>query len=115
MIDQKRKEGGGSTTTRASDEDIPYELGKELVELQHDAKLLLESLTRTGDDLARLVEVQVKQRPHLTLGIAAGVGYVLGGGLPNFVGKAAVRLGVRAAVSYAVGRIIQSVAGEPEA
>jgi ElaB/YqjD/DUF883 family membrane-anchored ribosome-binding protein len=121
MIDQKRKEGGATKAARSEKSgkgeeegilDIGPSLGKELGALQHDAKVLFDSISRTGDGLAKAVEEQVKARPHVALGVAAGVGYVLGGGLPSFVSKTAIRMGFRAALSFAVGRIIANLAGE---
>jgi len=46
-----------------------------------------------ADYAMELVQDQCKNHPFRTLGVAAGVGYVLGGGLPKFL----VRLGMLAA------------------
>jgi hypothetical protein len=128
MIDQKRKDagggggaaGGGSGTKSRPEksegrrEDSGIRFGKELGALQHDAQILFESLARTGDGLTRSLEEQLQARPLAVLGVAAGVGYILGGGLPSFVTKTALRMGFRAATSFAVGRILANIAGQPE-
>jgi hypothetical protein len=50
-------------------------------------------LQATLDTALELVETQAKEHPFRTLGIAMGLGYVLGGGLPKIL----VRLGMLAA------------------
>ena len=50
-------------------------------QIRHDAEALAASLQDAADDLQRCLTAQVEQRPFTTLGVAAGVGYLLGGGL----------------------------------
>lgn len=50
-------------------------------------------LQSTLDTALEMVETQAREHPFRTLGIAMGVGYVLGGGLPKML----VRLGMLAA------------------
>jgi len=56
-------------------------LGDHGREIQHEAEALATAVRDTADDVQRFLTEQVKQRPFTTLGVAAGVGYVLGGGL----------------------------------
>jgi len=56
---------------------------------------------------ADLVSAQARSHPYRTLGIAFGVGYVLGGGLPRFV----VRMAGMAALRSLTHAIVGSVDG----
>lgn len=53
---------------------------------------------------AALVE-QLEERPYVTLGVAAGVGYVVGASMPR-LGGAALRLGGRVAANMAFSRLV---------
>ena len=50
-------------------------------QIHHDAGALAAALREAADEVERYVTQQVEERPYATLGVAAGVGYVLGGGL----------------------------------
>ena len=50
-------------------------------QIQHDAEALAAALRDATDGVQRYLTAQVAQRPFGTLGVAAGVGYLLGGGL----------------------------------
>ena len=56
-------------------------LGDHCRQIHHDAHALAAAVQEATDDLERYLTEQVAQRPYTTLGVAAGVGYVLGGGL----------------------------------
>ena len=56
-------------------------LGDHGRQIQHDVHALAAAVQEASDDLERYLTEQVEQRPYTTLGVAAGVGYVLGGGL----------------------------------
>lgn len=53
-----------------------------------------------------LVRGQLTQQPYVALAVAAGVGYVLGGGVPRVVVRALVGLGGRWAVERATARFV---------
>jgi hypothetical protein len=78
-----------------------------------DAGIDMNALIETA---AEQIADQARTHPVRTLGIAFGVGYVLGGGLPRFVvrmGTAAlVRTAGRAAIAAVPwGRLVESVRG----
>lgn len=50
-------------------------------QIRDDAAALAAEVESTGDDLERYLTDLVRQHPLRTLGAAAGLGYVLGGGL----------------------------------
>jgi hypothetical protein len=64
-----------------------------------DAMSSVEQLYRVGD---AFLERQAHERPHLLLGAAAGIGFVLGGGLAWRMTGALVNLVGRMAVTHAV-------------
>ena len=58
-----------------------HSLGNHARQIHHDVHALAAAVQDAADDLERYVTEQVEQRPYITLGAAAGVGFVLGGGL----------------------------------
>jgi len=96
------REGGGS--------DNLSERGKMIM---RDAQALTSSVQETAQLFNRTLAEQVKLRPYTTIGIAAGVGYLLGGGLATrFTGVAfatAYRLGLALAARELSERV--SIAG----
>ena len=56
-------------------------LGDHGRQIQHDAEALAAAVRDATDSVQRYLTAQVEERPFTTLGVAAGVGYVLGGGL----------------------------------
>ena len=56
-------------------------LGDQCRQIRHDAHALARAVQGATDDLERYITERVEERPYATLGAAAGVGYVLGGGL----------------------------------
>jgi ElaB/YqjD/DUF883 family membrane-anchored ribosome-binding protein len=50
-------------------------------QIQHDAEILAAAVRDATDGVQRYLTAQVEQRPVSSLGVAAGVGYLLGGGL----------------------------------
>jgi len=64
----------------------------------------LRQVTRGGEGLLR---DRLERRPYATLAVAAGVGYVLGGGIPSGL----VRLLLGLTIEHAVTRFATSQAG----
>ena len=92
------------------------------------------SLTETADQAVQsigalytavdsVLQKQVQANPYATLGVAAGVGFVLGGGLASPMGQMLLRVGVRAfgpplvnaLISTALERAKLTPAAEPNA
>lgn len=59
----------------------PRSLADHGRQIHHDVHALAAAVQDAADDVERYVTEQVEQRPYTTLGVAAGVGFVLGGGL----------------------------------
>ncbi|MFN2425264.1 MAG: hypothetical protein ABR587_02310 [Candidatus Binatia bacterium] len=56
-------------------------LGSHARQLRSDTRALVAEIASTRADLEGALADNARQRPYLTLTAAAGVGYVLGGGL----------------------------------
>ena len=89
---KKQKNGMNSSTT-------PTELRDAL----DDVTSSIGDLYRAADTFAT---EQARERPYLFLGVAAGIGFVLGGGLASRLGATLLGMGSRLAAS----RIMQELA-----
>jgi ElaB/YqjD/DUF883 family membrane-anchored ribosome-binding protein len=90
----------------------PHSLGDHRRQIQHDAEALAATLRDATDGVQRYLTAQVEQRPFSTLGVAAGVGYVLGGGLRSRLTVvllgAVTRVGTALVARELGSRIVQS-------
>jgi ElaB/YqjD/DUF883 family membrane-anchored ribosome-binding protein len=84
-------------------------LGDHSREIHDDVHALAAAVQDAADDLERYVTAQVHRRPWSTLGVAAGVGFVLGGGLRSrlttVVFGAATRLAMAVAARELAARL----------
>jgi ElaB/YqjD/DUF883 family membrane-anchored ribosome-binding protein len=64
----------------------------ELKDAWEDVSASLGDLYRAADSFA---SEQTRTRPHVALGVAAGVGFVLGGGLASRIGGTLLSVGTR--------------------
>lgn len=72
---------------------------------RHEAQALADAVAGILDELSTLVCTEVRAKPHLALSAAAGIGYVLGGGIPTPVGRLLLDQGLRVAVTVALARL----------
>jgi F420-0:gamma-glutamyl ligase-like protein len=73
-------EGEGAVRVAPLLSDL-HSMGHHARQIGHDAATLARDVETTGDDLERYLTERVRSRPYSTIGAAAGLGYVLGGGL----------------------------------
>lgn len=66
------------------------------VSLTQSADQALQSVTSLYSALDGVLQRQLQESPYVTLAAAAGVGFVLGGGMRSPIGQLLVRLSVRA-------------------
>jgi hypothetical protein len=59
-------------------------------EIQTEAQHAVEDAVDLVSETNQFVRGQLVVRPYVTLGAAAGVGYLLGGGLPRWVARMAI-------------------------
>jgi len=64
--------------------------------LVESADQALQSVGSLYNALDSIVSKQVRERPYVTLAAAAGVGFILGGGMRSPIGQVLMRVGVRA-------------------
>ena len=74
-------------------------IGEHARRVQDDATKLASEVRETTADLESYLTEQVHQRPVVTLGAAAALGYVLGGGLRTQFTVVLLGLGARLAMA----------------
>lgn len=102
-------ETGNSGNSAARGTHPPSQHGRSLADygrqIQHDA----HALTATVQDATAGVEghltAQVTRRPYATVGVAAGVGYALGGGLSSWLTVALIGAATKLAMALAAREI----------
>ncbi len=67
--------------------------------IHRDAAMLAAEVQGTTADLEHYLTDQVERRPYRTLGVAAGIGYVLGGGLRSRLTAVVLTAAARVAVA----------------
>lgn len=85
------------------------ELLRQTREARSSAMALLGNVQSVVGLANDAVREQLHARPYLTMGAAAGAGYVLAGGLASTVTKQLLRAGTKAATAYVVGIVLQKV------
>lgn len=91
-------------------------LGERSREVRDQATALSKSVQTAVKDIDQVLERQMVERPYAVLGIAAGVGFVLGGGLSPMIFRRALGLGTKLAIDLALaGALGAAVNGNGEA
>lgn len=81
------------------------QVGARLEELGQEVDQLGASLNGTVDEVGNLLRSQLQVRPYTTLGMAAGAGFILAGGLSVRMTSALLGLGGR----LLANRVLQEV------
>ena len=81
--------------------------------LRADLRALAEAATHLTRGWQSLVRDRIERRPYATLATAAGVGYVLGGGLPTSLLRVLVGVGGRIAVERLMADIVGGLDHRP--
>lgn len=82
--------------------------------VREDAQALAGSLSEAAEEAADYLRVQLQERPYVALGVAAGVGYVLGGGLPSRLTGMLLGVGARLALASVTGAYAVQAVAEDE-
>jgi hypothetical protein len=77
----------------------PRSIGDHARQIRKDATTLATEVRDTSADLEQYLNEQLKQHPYATLGVAAGLGYILGGGLRSKMTMVLLGLGTRLATT----------------
>jgi len=78
-----------------------HSFGDRMQEIGHDAQVLSAALSDAARDVERYLTTHVRQTPARSLAIAAGLGYVLGGGLRSRLTSLVLQVGSRLAMAIA--------------
>ena len=97
----KRSSGNGMTPSAHE----LYEQGERVRDEVVALAAAVRQATRGGQALIRQ---RLEAQPYATLAIAAGVGYVLGGGVPGLLLRGVVGFGGRLALEQAFARLVTS-------
>lgn len=89
-FDRPQSEPGGSAER----------LQGEFRRAREDTEAVVEDLRKLSAELGSLLRERLESHPYLTLGVSAGIGYVLGGGLPKGSPALAIGLTTRMAASW---------------
>lgn len=100
------------SSERRPEVDRLYEHGRTVSE---DAKTLVEDVQGFADDARSFIAAQVEQRPYAVVGLAACIGYVLGGGIPPFAFRALLGLGGRIAFDRVIKGVVSGVGAQSSA
>jgi hypothetical protein len=87
------------------DTQPPSRQGRSLTDygrqIQHDAQTLIATVQDATTGFESYLTTQVTRRPYGTVGLAAGVGYALGGGLSSWLTVAMFGAATRLATALA--------------
>lgn len=101
--------GNGLSTADAGNGQDVRALADHGRQIQHDAEALAAHVRDATSSVQHYLTAQVEQRPMTTLGVAAGLGYLLGGGLSSkltlLMFAAATRLGAAVIAREVGGRL----------
>jgi ElaB/YqjD/DUF883 family membrane-anchored ribosome-binding protein len=101
MSDSVNLRGNGAMHGAEWPAQATRSLGEQGREIQHDAETLAAAVQDAADGVQRYLTQQVAQRPYSTLGVAAGIGYVLGGGLSPGLTRVLLNAAARVAMALA--------------
>ena len=90
------------TSAGANFEDAARELREQTERVREDLAEFSEAARRTMSSWEKVLREQLTRRPYAVLGAAAGVGYVLGGGVPPLVVRALLGAAGRVALENAL-------------
>jgi hypothetical protein len=103
--------------TRATKRDAGNGAVPPMADLSRQAQQLGAELSDIGDTLRELVDGcrgaardRLRRQPYVVLAVAAGVGYVLGGGLPRGVVRGLLAVGGRVMLESVVANLAASAA-----
>lgn len=85
-------------------------LSDDLATLSAETRALLALVATATGDLEHAAQQQLAKRPYLTLMLAAGFGYVCGGGVPTRATSVVVNFATRLGVDIAARQIVAALA-----
>ena len=103
-----RPEGAEGTDAPEDETSTSTErIQQEFRRAREDTEAVVEDLRKLREELGALLRERLRSQPYLTLGASAGIGYVLGGGIP----KGSLGLAMGLATRMAAGWLMREVGG----
>lgn len=106
---------GQAQTNRGNGSAMATPSARELVEqgqkVREDVVALAGAVRQATSGWQALLRDRLERRPYATLAVAAGVGYVLGGGLPTSLLRVMIGVGGRLAVERALTKLADTASG----
>ncbi len=79
----------------------PHSFGDRMQQVSHDAQVLSAALAGAARDVEHYLTTHIREKPARTLAVAAGLGYVLAGGLRSRLTSLLLQVGSRLAMALA--------------
>jgi ElaB/YqjD/DUF883 family membrane-anchored ribosome-binding protein len=98
---EQRSQTNGAEKSSESGARFPQHLTEAGRQIQGDARQLVTHVSEAGGELQSYISQTARERPLTILAVAAGVGYVLGGGLSSRLTVLALGVGTRFAMAMA--------------
>jgi hypothetical protein len=102
MTEASKETSGRSKPVNGPDMSRFERLQRQGREVQREARALAGGLEEAADEIEGFLREQMGQRPYGTLAAAAGIGYVLGGGVPTALTRLLLDYAARFAFTMAV-------------
>lgn len=80
-------------------------------DLKEEAQDMASSLSELTKDVTEQVSMHLQQRPYAVLGVAAAVGYVLGGGIASRITRAGLGLATRIGTAMILKQFVDQGGG----
>jgi hypothetical protein len=106
MTIERRTNGSAAPSAR--------QLFDDTARLRHDLTTLGQHTTRAVAGWRRYLRGRFEEQPYATIAVAAGVGCVLGGGLPRPVLRLALAIGGRLAAERVLGQVVGALVEKPD-
>lgn len=97
------------TTPQADASAATQELLRQSIAAKDNAMALLTSVQGVVATASNAVREQMQARPYVTMGAAAGAGYVLAGGLASSLSRRIVSAGTKAGVAFVTGVVMKKI------
>src|SRR5262245_52406569 len=102
MATQNSRSFAGETTGRNGADRSMADLSRNARRLSSELNELSGTVQELAEGCSAVAREQLKRQPYVVLAVAAGIGYVLGGGLPRGVIGRLLFLGGRVALQGAI-------------
>ena len=104
-------QGGGARSQGSRGSTRPLRIQERGKEAYKEAQALASTLEQAVDEIGQFLREQAERRPYVSLATAAGIGYVLGGGVPSRLTGFVFGLSSRFAVEMFLRELIGGATG----